>query len=892
MAAHGTEEGEPTTEEGEPTSPSLELALTGVREPIVRAVSEMGISRLTPVQVRCLPHCLAGSDILAKAKTGTGKTLAFLIPTVERLQRNTAATNDGIDPVRALVLSSTRELAAQIVTQAEGIAKFLPGFNIEIVLGGSAIANQRMRLDRTSKGEFAYSGIVDLMIATPGRLIEHIENTNEFQSRLLGVETLILDEVDQLLDGGFQRALETIIAKLPQRRHTLCFSATVPDKLKRVLGMALQDEHIVVDCVGKEEVDTHASIEQHYMVHSLEHSMLMLYSSVRAEIQKRPDDYKILVFMPTAKQTEFSAAALKNMGLGVMEIHSRIKQNQRVLVSDSFRAGNKMVLLSSDVSARGVDYPDVTLVIQISAPTSCEVYVQRLGRTGRAGKSGAGLLLLCEYEKGFLQKLKGLPVQAVSVDHSPEDLRRAQEAARLVDEDLAVQTFRAWIAASVGVRKAYKWSKQDMVNNANLFAREVLGREALLPLQREFAVLYGLQGLDGLSIVDGLPSVESGISIASCIPSVGSSASLAGLEETLVVKAIQKAIRPALKANAKSATEAIEALSEPEVLALKAKIDAEGQAEVAGFMISSECLTFTTVTKGPQGTTIKVCGVASVEPKEGVAVDAPSITFPNAGAVEGVKSKARSVIEFNDVSFRYGNEEDFILSEISGKLCLESRVAICGSGACGKSTLMQMICSELKPMEGKGGQTGEIVRTSSLRLAYMRQDHMKYLDACLDSSPLDYISKRFQHGYDAELQQRLMQTGGMEEAESKSISAEAAGSDKRPLTRREIKKHVETFGIDEEMCCNGKIRGLSASQKVCLSLAAMFWTKPHYIAVDEFAKDLDIETTKALSIAFQNFKGGILLIEPEGDFVEKVCTETWTLEHGLVTVAKTANGMK
>jgi len=309
-------------------------------------------------------------------------------------------------------------------------------------------------------------------------------------------------------------------------------------------------------------------------------------------------------------------------------------------------------------------------------------------------------------------------------------------------------------------------------------------------------------------------------------------------------------------------------------------------------MISSEWLTFTTVAKGPEGTSIRKKVMLRHVTEECVAVDAPSITFPNAGGVEGAKSKARAVIELNNVSFRYGNDEDFILSDVSGKLCRESRVAICGSGACGKSTLMQMICSELKPMEAKGGQTGAIVRTSSLRLAHMRQDHMKTLDACLDSSPLDYISKRFQHGYDVELQQRLMQTGGMEEAESKSISAEAAGSDKRPLTRREIKKHVETFGIDEETCCNGKIRGLSASQKVCLSLAAMFWTKPHYIAVDEFAKDLDIETTKALSIAFQNFKGGILLIEPEGDFVEKVCTETWTLEHGLVTVAKTANGMR
>jgi len=800
------------------------------------------------------------------------------------------------------VLSSTRELAAQIVTQAEALAQFLPDFNVEVILGGSSIIPQREKLDPTSRGSFPYSGTVDLMIATPGRLIEHIESTTGFESRLLGLETLILDEVDQLLDGGFQRNLETIIAKLPERRHTLCFSATVPEKLKRVLGMALHHEHIVVDCVGTEEVDTHASIEQHYLVHKLEHSMLMLYSSLRGEIQKRPDDYKILVFVPTARQTQFSAAALKHLGLDVMEIHSRIKQNERVSVSDSFRVGHKMVLLSSDVSARGVDYPDVTLVLQMGAPTSSEVYVQRLGRTGRAGKSGTGLLLLCEYEKGFLQKLKGLPLQAVSVEHSSEDLRRAQEAARLVDEDLVVQTYRAWMAANVGIRKAFKWSKQDLVTNANLFAREVLGREALLPLLREFAVTSGLQGLDGLNVVDELPSASS-TSIVDGVQSVGSNASLAGVEEALEVKVNRRFLLPALKGDAKRAQEAVEALSEPEVLALKDMIDTKGEAEVAGFKLLSEFLIFKKVSRGANNGNISLVASeeatptasnfgGSVHAKECMVVGVPRVTFPFAGGLEGVKSKAMPVIELKKVSFRYGNDEDFILSGVSGKLCLNSRVAICGSGSCGKSTLLRIICSELKPIEGKCGETGKVVRSGNLRLAYMRQDHMKTLDASSDCSPLDYISRRFQHGYDEDLLQQLMQTGGMDEAESKSMSVQAAGSEKRPLTRREIKKHVETFGIDEEMCCNRQISSFSASQKVCLSLAAMFWTKPHYIAVDDFAKDLDAETTEALSLAFQNFKGGILMIDPEGDFVQKVCTETWTLERGVVTLAKTANSVR
>lgn len=590
---------------------SLSSQLVGIREPLTHALLKAGVTSLTQVQLACLPHCLAGSDILAKAKTGTGKTLAFLIPTVERLFRQTSAQVEGVDAVRAIVLSSTRELAAQIVSQAEALTEFLPGFNIECVLGGHSIVPQRQRLDPTSKGEFPYSGVVDLMIATPGRLIEHVEGTHGFSTRLLGLETLILDEVDQLLDGGFQKNLEFIISKLPQQRHTLCFSATVPDRLIRLLGMALQVGHTVVDCVGKEEVDTHASIDQFYTIHTLEQSMSALYASISKEIETKPDSYKILAFLPTARQTEFSTAVLKKMGLDVMEIHSRIKQNERTRVSDCFRIGSKMVLLSSDVSARGVDYPDVTLVLQVGAPTTPEVYVQRLGRTGRAGKSGVGMLLLCEYEKGFLQKLKGIPIAAAPAHDPSEHLCRAQEAAQLVDEDLAVQTYRAWISAMVGLRKSFKWSKQDLVTNANLFAQQVLGRDKVPPLQRDLVVTMGLSGLDGLNVMDSLPYVNSNASIAETsasiegMPSVESCASLASLQEEVEVviqvraEVNMKLMRPALKQFAKPVIDAILALSEENLVALEAKLSADGEAEVAGSKVLAAWVTVKKI-KGPR----------------------------------------------------------------------------------------------------------------------------------------------------------------------------------------------------------------------------------------------------------------------------------------------------
>eukprot|EP00439_Symbiodinium_sp_Y106_P082736 s465_g22.t1 len=322
----------------------------------------------------------------------------------------------------------------------------------------------------------------------------------------------------------------------------------------------------------------------------------------------------------------------------------------------------------------------------------------------------------------------------------------------------------------------------------------------------------------------------------------------------------------------------------------------------------------------------------------------PKIAFPIPGSVEGVKSSSKAVIEFKNLSFRYGKDKDYLINDVAGKLSLGSRVAICGRNGCGKSTLMTLICSEMNATEGKDGKLGDVTRHCNLRVAYMKQDHLKTLGPYFDTSPLNYITQRFKNGYDEELQKRLIEPEDDEEAARRAtlakqhgkygnqvgdllsrskqgsqlyyevkweglddpkqntmvslktlrdmgldkvviacderIAAKAAGLDQRPLTRREITKHCEAFGIDEEMCCNQQIRGFSAGQKVRLSLAAMFWTKPHFIAVDEPTNYLDVETVEALAKALNNFRGGILMIEPKMDFVEKVCNETWTLEDG------------
>jgi ATPase subunit of ABC transporter with duplicated ATPase domains len=334
----------------------------------------------------------------------------------------------------------------------------------------------------------------------------------------------------------------------------------------------------------------------------------------------------------------------------------------------------------------------------------------------------------------------------------------------------------------------------------------------------------------------------------------------------------------------------------------------------------------------------------------------PKLSFPIPGSVEGVKSSSRAVLEIKNLYFRFSKEKDYLLQDVNVKLSLNARVAICGRNGCGKSVLMTLLCSEMSPSEGKDGTIGNVDRHCNVRLSYMKQDHLKALGPFFDTSPFVYITERFKDGYDGDLQKRLIEPEDEEEADRRvalakehgkynnevgtllsrqkagnsvayevqwknlddpkqntmetiaklrmmgldkvviacdeRIAAKAAGLDQRPLTRREVVRHVEAFGIDEEMCCNRQIRGFSAGQKVRLSLAAMFWTKPHMIAVDEPTNYLDVETVEALAKALNTFRGGIVMIEPKTDFVERICNEKWNLQDGVVTVEKLKNAVK
>ncbi|KAL6952829.1 RNA helicase [Sarracenia purpurea var. burkii] len=372
----------------------------------LKGIKDAGYEKMTVVQETTLPVILKGKDVLAKAKTGTGKTVAFLLPSIEVVVKSPPAGRDQKQPpILVLVICPTRELAGQAAAEANSLLKYHPSIGVQVVIGGTRLALEQKRMQANP---------CQILVATPGRLKDHIENTAGFATRLMGVKVLVLDEADHLLDMGFRKDIEKIIAAVPKQRQTLLFSATVPDEVRQICHIALKRDHEFIDTVGVGSEDTHSQVRQGYLIAPLDKHFSLLYVLLKEHISDDVD-YKVLVFCTTAMVTRLVADLLGELNLNVREIHSRKPQSYRTRVSDEFRKSKGLILVTSDVSARGVDYPDVTLVIQVGLPSDREQYIHRLGRTGRKGKEGQGILLLAPWEECFLSTIKDLPITKVPV---------------------------------------------------------------------------------------------------------------------------------------------------------------------------------------------------------------------------------------------------------------------------------------------------------------------------------------------------------------------------------------------------------------------------------------------------------------------------------------------
>eukprot|EP00521_Asterionellopsis_glacialis_P013941 CAMPEP_0195308052 /NCGR_PEP_ID=MMETSP0707-20130614/38025_1 /TAXON_ID=33640 /ORGANISM="Asterionellopsis glacialis, Strain CCMP134" /LENGTH=798 /DNA_ID=CAMNT_0040372311 /DNA_START=94 /DNA_END=2491 /DNA_ORIENTATION=+ len=387
-----------------------------------RALTEiMGLKTMTEIQSKTYAAAASGSDVLGRARTGTGKTLAFLIPAVERiLQSSTFIPGKAVGCV---IISPTRELATQIANQAEQLTTYHSDLTVQVMFGGTKKGRDINMLSKR---------LPSILVATPGRLLDHLTET-KIQGRKFGddimteTDIVVLDETDRLLDMGFRREIRKIFSFLTRKdkRQTLLFSATIPKELKSVMAESMRKDFIEVDCIGKDgdgEAARHTNSrvkQSHVVLPDMDRYVSSVLEIVTQAMEETTDEdgeaaYKVVVFFPTARMVQFFAE-LFNQGLNipVIELHSKKSQSYRNKASDRFRKATNGILFTSDVSARGVDYPDVTRVIQFGIPESREQYIHRLGRTGRAGKEGNGLLVLSPFESMFLSELKGLDVPKI-----------------------------------------------------------------------------------------------------------------------------------------------------------------------------------------------------------------------------------------------------------------------------------------------------------------------------------------------------------------------------------------------------------------------------------------------------------------------------------------------
>lgn len=328
--------------------------------------------------------------------------------------------------VGTVIISPTRELATQIANEALKVCTWHKDFNVHLFVGGES---RQQQLRNWRKGR------KDIVVATPGRL-EDLMSEPEVREAMKHTDMLILDEADTLLEMGFSKSLGNIIEALPVERQTFLFSATVSRAIADIARKSLRPDHVLIDCVPKNENNTHAHIPQRYSLVPPEQQLAHILRLVALDQMTTPDS-KIILFLPTTKLTMLFATLLRELKhllpqrMEVREIHSGLGQNQRSRASDRFRADKRpSILVTSDVSARGVDYPRVSRVIQVGVPSSPEQYVHRVGRTGRgSSKTGCGDWVLAPFEAGFMGEMKGFPINPITPAELSAQLEAAAEAA-------------------------------------------------------------------------------------------------------------------------------------------------------------------------------------------------------------------------------------------------------------------------------------------------------------------------------------------------------------------------------------------------------------------------------------------------------------------------------
>ena len=372
----------------------------GLAPELLKALTDSGYTTPTPIQAQAIPVALAGADLMAGAQTGTGKTAAFALPLLQKLLPH---ANNGASPakhpVRALILTPTRELAIQVEESVKAYAKHTPLRSL-VVYGGVDIRTQTPHL-KTG---------VEVLVATPGRLLDHIEQKTV---QLNQVQILVLDEADRMLDMGFMPDLKRILALLPKQRQNLMFSATFSNEIKRLADDFLTNPQLIE--VARSNATNDNVTQKVYQVAQSDKEALLI------QLLKAAEAKQVIIFTKTKITASRLSRSLEREGIAADAIHGDKTQQERIKALDAFKAGTCTALVATDVAARGLDITELPMVINYEIPSAPEDYVHRIGRTGRAGASGIAISFVSPEEDKYMVEIEKLikrqiPKEVVAIE--------------------------------------------------------------------------------------------------------------------------------------------------------------------------------------------------------------------------------------------------------------------------------------------------------------------------------------------------------------------------------------------------------------------------------------------------------------------------------------------
>jgi len=473
---------------------------------LLDSLDKMGFEYMSPVQQKVLTELPSlSSDCVVQAKTGTGKTVAFLLPAIQNLLSGNMPPQG---KVAILVICPTRELALQIAKECNGVTACLPGgMECHTAFGGTR---------RASNLKTFLNGSPTVLVATPGRLND-ILGEEIVREKFSHLRTVILDEADQMLDDGFAPAVKQILRRIPPKGdgwQGMCFSATLPEEVLDIAKIVLFPGYTHLSTLDRNETPTHERVPQfHISVPTVSQTFAVLSAVMEEEYNQNPTDFKAIVFGTTANGVRLLYNLYRQAlpRFQSFELHSRMSQNIRMRTTDEFKTASSGILFASDVVGRGMDFPNVGLVIQLGLPPSTDQYVHRIGRTARAGKDGRAVLVLTERESFFPSINKTLPIKPYGVDIASRLGKYEADITRAfgnVDEVTKSRAYQAFLGYNKAFLKKLQLTPESLVRLANEYA-SAMGCPEPPTMEKSLVGKMGLKGVAGLRIVSRIDKRRS-----------------------------------------------------------------------------------------------------------------------------------------------------------------------------------------------------------------------------------------------------------------------------------------------------------------------------------------------------------------------------------------------